>query len=426
MPEPEKKNHSWIIIAALAVIVYFFAAARPLGKELTFIPVWSAGLGGAAQSASDTAPRPFDLSGTYGFFSVDGKLLLSAKSSGRVAVSSRAFAEYGDKDEPILFKRADGKDAFAVKDSGFPAFVSDRLFLTSKDGTGISGYSPSGSRQWTRDLGSVLTCFDANGSDAVAGGLDGRVVVIGPDGSLAFDYSPGGSRLGVIFGCALSADSSLIALVCGIDKQRFILLEKRSDGYRVAYHSYLASDFRRRVFVDFSDDGRYALYESDGGLSVLDVRTRKTYAIAVSGALRTVRSSASGDFFLILSEEGIPKIGSIPGGAAYSGRFKAIRVPDTTVMEAPFSASGFFLDRSGDRVFLGGEDRMAGIDMGCYENAPFRGRIGRRVRRGDARLRYRVAALRLFDGEHLRDRLERPLPARHRDIFRGRDPALGG
>lgn len=363
MPEPEKKNHSWIFFAVLAAIVYFFVAARPLGKELTFTPKWIADLGSPAAAASDSAARPFSLAGRYGYFRADGKLLFSAKAADRVAVSSGFFAEYGSKGDPIAFRRGDGKDAFTLKDPGLPAFVSDRLFLFSTDGTGVASYSASGVRRWSRDSSSVITCFAANGSDAVLGGLDGRLVVISPDGSLAFDYSPGGSRLRVITGCAISADSSMIALVCGVDKQRFILLERRNDGYRVAYHAYLKSDFRRRVFVNFSDDGRYVLYEKDGGLAVMDVKTRKTRGIAVSGAVKAVRQSASGDFFLILSEDG----SAAATGSALSNscaRLKVVRAPDTEVMGASFSASGFFLDRSGPSIFVGGDDRIVSFEMG--------------------------------------------------------------
>jgi len=363
MPEPEKKSHTWLIFAALAAIVYFFVAARPLGKELTFSPKWTADVGSPAAPASGSAARPFSLAGRYGYFSADGKLLSSATAADRVAVSSGLFAEYGSAGDPIAFHRDDGKDAFTLKDPGLPAFVSGRLFLFSKDGTGISGYSASGARQWSRDSSSVLTCFAANGSDAVLGGLDGRLVVVSPDGSLAFDYSPGGSRLQVILGCAISEDSSMIALVCGIDKQRFILLERRNDGYRVAYHSYLKSDFRRRVFVEFSEDGRYAIYEKEGGLAVLDVSSRKTSGIAVSGVVREVRESASGDFFLVLSDDG-SAAGSGSRASAARARLKVIRAPDTQVMEAAFSATGFFLDRSGDSIFVGGDDRIVSIEMG--------------------------------------------------------------
>lgn len=360
MPEPEKKNHSWILVAVLATVVYFFAAARPLGKELTFSPKWIADLGSQPAPASDGSARPFFLSGRYGYFRPDGKLLLSAKAADRVAVSSGSYAEYGAKGDPIAFRRADGKDAFVLKEPGLPAFASDRLFLFSRDGTGVSGYSASGARQWSRDSSSVITCFDANGSDAVVGGLDGRLVVVSPDGSLGFDYSPGGSRLQVILGCAISADSSLIAMVCGVDKQRFILLERRSDGYRVAYHAYLKSDFRRRVLVDFSDDGRYVLYEKEGGLSVMDTRTRRTSGIAVSGAVKEVRQSASGNYFLILSADGSSPV----AGPESSATLKVVRAPATEVMEESFSASGFFLDRSGPSIFVGGDDRIVSLEMG--------------------------------------------------------------
>lgn len=353
MPEPEKKNHSWIIVAALAAIAYFFLAARPLGKEFTMSPRWATPL--EAVSPGDRAAkdvRPFSLSGRFGYYGQDGELLLSSVSADSVAISKDLYAEYGVRGTKPVFRRPDGKEAFSLGEAGAPAFVSDRLFLVSPDNASLAEYSLTGGRLWTRDAGSLITCFDANREYSVAGGLDGKLALIGLGGGLAYSFSPGGSRLSVILGCALSPDSSMIAVVSGIDRQRFLLLERRGDGYRVAYHAYLPSDFRRRVLVDFSDDGRYAMYEGDGTLSIMDVRTHETRSLPAAGKILAARSGPIPGTFLVLTDEGAVN------------RLKAVRGVDTVVADVSFPRADAFLDCLGGSAFLGCGDRIARIDMG--------------------------------------------------------------
>jgi hypothetical protein len=354
MPEPEKKKHGWKVLLALGGIAYFFIAAKPLQREFSMAPIWALDLGKdvAAASPMPDAKRPFTLGKRFGYYSEDGRMLKSALAKDQAALSSSLWAEFsGDADE-IAFSSPEGKRVFSLSDPGRPFFESDRLFVSSPDANGIAEYSAAGAALWSRDISAIATCFDANRDCVAVGGLEGRLIVLSADGSLLCDYSPGGSRIPIILGCSLSADSSMVALVSGIDRQRFIILEKKGDSYRLAYHAYLDTDFRRRVFVDFSADGRYVFVEGDSAIRVHDIKTGKTARLPLAGRLMAVRSSAQDDRLLILST------------GQGQGRIQVVRGLSAILFDSALPGSDLFLEREGSSVFLGCQDHVMRIDMG--------------------------------------------------------------
>jgi hypothetical protein len=357
MSRPEKKHHSVIVLGALIFAAYFFVAAQPLGKELSFVPAW------VASTTADVQPdpaagqkiegdlRPFTLGSRSGYFTPDGALPLCFDNSAGRAVSPGFYETADSTAGKHQFISPDASLKFSANADGIAQFKSGRLFFFNPDNTGVAEFLPTGSFAWKRDFASVLTVFDASRDTFVAGSINGELSILSKKGTPLYEFAPGGSRLPVILGAALSADGRLAASVSGIDPQRFILYERRGQGYKIVYHQYLASDFRRHVPIKVSADNRYVFYEQPGAVAVFDTRTRVTKRVPTQGRLCSVLTEGPRGLVCLLTSGG------------KGAHFIAIKPLDTVVMDVQFAGTAFFADCSGDSVFLGCDGNLVRVDV---------------------------------------------------------------
>ncbi|HOX49346.1 MAG TPA: hypothetical protein PLG14_09200, partial [Spirochaetales bacterium] len=324
---------------ALAGLVYFFVCARPLPKALVLEPRWARTLGAASgeqaapaagqprpaastatAAASSVAPAagapvaagsaglaaaaplsaspqggfdadsgwiPYRIAGNYGYFDEEGKVALKAASPFGVALAKGAYVAYDRLPESLLLRSASGRELARVAEAGYPFFSAGRLFVMRPGQSSVAEIGPDGKALWSRDFPSIVTAFDASPGLALFGLMDGSLVGVGADGAELLSFAPGGSRVAGVYGCAVSPDGLMAAAVTGLDRQRLVVLERRSSAFRVTYHRWLESDFRRQVSMAFTEDGRYLAYEIPSGLGVYDREKRAESKIA-SAALSGV------------------------------------------------------------------------------------------------------------------------------------------
>jgi hypothetical protein len=187
----------------------------------------------------------------------------------------------------------------------------------------------------------------------LAGTLDGAVELLDSLGNLAFTpFEPGGSRLSAILGCAISGDASRLAIISGIDNQRFLLLEHFGDAYKVIYHEFLGVGFRRPVHISFIDkDGKVA-FEREGGLGIYDIGSRTSTSLSLDGEITAMDNSGGDRFLYVITTQG-PK----------AKRFIAVRFPGAIVINAPFKSESAFFARRGRNLYIGGDLIMASLEL---------------------------------------------------------------
>ena len=381
---------------ALAGLVYFFVCARPLPKALVLEPRWARTLGAASgeqaapasgqprpaastatAATSSVAPAagapvaagsaglaaaaplsaspqggfdadsgwiPYRIAGNYGYFDEEGKVALKAASPFGVALAKGAYVAYDRLPESLLLRSASGRELARVAEAGYPFFAAGRLFVMRPGQSSVAEIGPDGKALWSRDFPSIVTAFDASPGLALFGLMDGSLVGVGADGAELLSFAPGGSRVAGVYGCAVSPDGLMAAAVTGLDRQRLVVLERRSSAFRVTYHRWLESDFRRQVSMAFTEDGRYLAYEIPSGLGVYDREKRAESKIAAA-ALSGVGLSSPERGLLLALEGGGASRGLLV--ASPSGR---------RLFTAPFAAAESFLARRGDALFLGMAD----------------------------------------------------------------------
>jgi hypothetical protein len=228
-------------------------------------------------------------------------------------------------------------------DLGYPVFLNGRCFLVGSDQSSLQALDEEGTVLWTYFFPAPLTGINAAGGLIIAGSLDGTMELLDMAGRAAYSFEPGGSRLECIYACALSSDGSKLALIAGLDEQRFLFLERSGDSYRVAYHESLGEGFRRPVHLNFIDGDRRVSFERQGGLGIFNTASRESITVALKGRILAVDPQGGGGLLFVITDPGEGK-----------KILAAIRYPSQVFIEAPFKSESGFLGRRGSELYVGG------------------------------------------------------------------------
>lgn len=361
----QRKKPVFIGCGFALMIFYIFGAARPVSEETVLMSRWVYSLATAHSAASDAyaggSPLlAFEMGGRFGYVDRDGVFTVNRTKSGGVSLSEDYWAEYGAVPDKIDVKNPLNAPVMTIEmedgSRGYPFFLDKRVFLINSEQNSISALDESGKIAWTYDFGSVVTCVDAAGGLLLAGSLDGVVEVLDASGKRMFFFEPGGSRLAVIAGCAFSEDGSKIAVVSGVDEQRFLLMERLGENaageYRVTRHEFLGAGFRRPVRVAFVDGESRVIFEREGGLGIYELSSYRSLTLALDGEVVALDGSGGGGLlFLLLAREG--------------GRrsLAAVEFPSTLVFAAPFDSDDVFLGRDGKYLYVGGGAKLASFEI---------------------------------------------------------------
>ena len=359
------------IVGIVLFAVYFFMAARPVPLETVLIPCWlnsietgatvylngaQAGEEGAASGELPAQRIPFSLGSRFGYVSRDGILSVNQIKKANVSLSRERWAEYEAEPSRIAVHDSGGEQAAVIENPrGYPFFLDGRTFLISSEQNAISAIDETGAVSWTYEFAGPLTCADSAAGLLLVGSLDGAVSLLDSGGRRVFSFEPGGSQYAVIPGCAISRDGSRLALISGIDDQRFLVLERfgsSAGDYKVVYHEFLGDGFRRPVYISFVEDDRWIVFERAGGLGFYEISSRKSDKVELDGEVDAVdHSGGKGMVFAVISRSENAK------------ELVGIRLPGRVIIESPFKSEEVFLGRMDSRLIVGGGQTLASFDL---------------------------------------------------------------
>jgi hypothetical protein len=360
-----KKKKKYRLISGMAIFIsYVFIAARPVPVETILKPQWLTSLESAYPDPSggngggdNRKLIPFQMGDRFGYVDSEGRFTINQEKKGYISLSEDYWAEYDPIPGSIEIRDPLNKGVVEIKEpGGYPLFLDKKILILSNEQNSLSATDAAGNITWTYDFASPLTAVDAAAGLILTGSLDGTVEVLNDQGKRIFFFEPGGSRLSVILGCAISGDGSQLGIVSGIDEQRFLLLDRLGGvgnaEYRVSYHEFLDDGFRRAVHVSFIDHDSRVVFEREGGLGIYDTNTRKSLKIPLKGEV-TVLDGSGNDRLLFV----------ITAPAPEEKQLAAIKLPGTVILEAPFKSRTAFLSREGPRIYVGGGMTLASFEL---------------------------------------------------------------
>jgi hypothetical protein len=353
---------SLIIVVVFMLLLYAFVAAGPVTEETVLSLNWIASLetSYAEREADDGQLIPFELGQYVGYVSDDGRFGVNRQKQAYVSMSDTVWAEYGAQDETIIVKDCFDRDVFRIENGhGYPFFLDAKTFIVHTEQNSVSLIASEGANAgeavWKYDFASPLTCVDAAAGRFLAGTLDGTVELIDENGMRVYFSESSGSRIATIFGCALSTDGEKIALVSGLDKQRFMLIEQAGTTWRITFHEFLEDGLRRNVFVKFVDNDDKVVFERENGLGVYDIKKHTSYKIPLDGDVTALENGGADGFLFLIT--------SPPPMSGNGKKLVVIRFPDTVVVEAPFNSVDAFLTRRDSHLFVGGKTTLVSFEI---------------------------------------------------------------
>jgi hypothetical protein len=350
----KNKKKCWFILGFFFFAVYFFLAARPVPVETILIRRWISSLESAYPVSEETGPLlPFKLGNRFGYVDSEGRYTINQVKKGYVELSEEYWTEYDAVPEIIEVLDPRNNSRLTIENGqGYPLFLDKRIFLIKEEQNAVAELDTSGAVLWTYDFTAPITCIDAAAGLTAVGSLDGAVELLDSTGKRIFFFEPGASRLSVILGCRISGDGSYLTVVSGIDDQRFLVLERFGDSYKVIYHEFLEDGFRRNVRLAFIDRDRRILFEREGGLGIYEINARNSLKLPLPGEIAAVdESGGDGLLFLVLAQEEGRK------------RLVAVRFPGTVIINAPFQSEDVFFKRRNSQLYIGGGGTLASFEL---------------------------------------------------------------
>ncbi|MCL1992059.1 MAG: WD40 repeat domain-containing protein [Spirochaetes bacterium] len=391
----KKRNGIWVVLSLFVFLLYFFAAARPIPRETVLSPLWVSSLDDASpivmgQPAGGLVNMaiPFTLGERFGFVGTDGHFILNRERAAELYLGRNLWTEYEAVPASIEVRDIWGETVLEIEDPwGYPLLLDGRIFILGSGQNSLSELDFNGNIRWTYAFPAPLTSIDAAAGLIVTGSVDGVVEVLDNLGRQIFNFTPGHSRYEVILGVAISGDGLRIAVVSGVENQRFLLLERFGTGqFQVIYHEFLGDGFRRPVHVTFFHDDWWVAFEREGGLGIYETGARQSTFVPLEGEIISIDSGGGqGLFFALVSryeadnEEtdeaedaaadaagGGAAGGGAAGGAGENARLKelvGIKLPGILAIRAPFVSDDVFFGRSGSIVVAGGGDALIAFEV---------------------------------------------------------------
>ncbi|MDR1866959.1 MAG: WD40 repeat domain-containing protein [Treponema sp.] len=342
------------MITIIFFALYTFIITRHVPLETVLVSYKISSLEATFPAASQASLLPFTLGTRFGYFDKEHTFSINQERRGAVILSDKYWADFSATPEIIEIKNPTNQTICTIpNENGYPFFLDNRIFLLGKEQTDISAFNTDGTKAWTHSFAAPITTVDAKNGWMAVGLLDGIVEVLNDRGEQKFFFEPGGSRIPGIYGCALSQDASQLVIISGLDEQRFLVLNWVGNTYQVQYNAFLSGEYRREIYCDFIDNDNYIIFEHVDGLALYNIAAHSMNIIPLNGALHAVTEEPQEDLlFLITAREKDFKT------------FVMIQLPEGHILEeAPFNSSVAFLDCQESRLFIGGEQVLASLDI---------------------------------------------------------------
>ncbi|MGP1593896.1 MAG: hypothetical protein ACTTH8_01455 [Treponema sp.] len=368
-------NKHFIIFPLIFLVIYMFTATVPLGSDVYFLPVWVrtiapdsaqaelAGMTGdklfsicaEPEAFAAESPKAFISGSRFGYFTESGTLLRSEVIKNNVSLSSEMWTAYSENALKTPVYRPNGELFTTIDKAGFIHIDEQRLYLFEPGGNIVAYYNTDGQQVWRYAHTAAITAFHSAAMGTVIGYSDGRLVYLNNEGVPLLDLYPGGSNYQIILGAALSEDGRFIACLCGIDRQRALLIRVEKNKYKIVQHQYLKDSLRKQLFVDFDKDGNNAFFECSDGIGIFDCRHFSTGILPVKGTITASGLHPYKNITTVITQNEQSAVLSI------------VETPMHLIGSTTFPSKNTFLIQERDSLYVATDRSLARIDIkGVY------------------------------------------------------------
>ncbi len=366
------KNKFIFIGVIILLVIYIFAAAVPMRENVYLMPEWASPIPRAQndqiyleeksvsadalkQKFEGKTPIPFSLGNSFGYFTEDGEILRAETAEERFSSSFYAWTLYPQKPfftdiyKPEEFDLK--KHFLRINEPGYVYIDKDRIFLFEPEGSSLSQYDNTGRKLWTYTHTSPITAFQSSKAGCVIGYSDGLLVCLDSAGNSLFSFYPGGSTYQAIMGAAISEDGKQVLCLCGLNKQRVLLINVLAHQHKIVFHSSFEKDLRRQAFASFDESGDFAVFESAGGIGIIDCKNLKLSLIKEDGFIIGMGIQSKKNLLTVLVQK------------ERECSLLLIDPPDFMLGKTKFNSKNAFLIQKENKIYIGTDDKIAAFEI---------------------------------------------------------------
>ncbi len=289
----------------------------------------------------------------FGFADLEGNVAVREKILFDATLRDVGYINFSRIPKNLVFRDNRGNFLKSFRLTGYPMLDKrgQRLFLLNSESTGLKVLNVESEESWTIEFPTLITSLCFSDDRILLGLLNGLIKVYNNGGELIGDYLETGSRVPIILGCAISPNGKDIIALSGIDPQKLLLIRTKEPGKAETFTMDLTSDYRREVFLRFSESGRLVYFESSSGLGIFELASKRVTIIPFQGSLIGLAESGHNGIMSILykTDHGVElRVCTTQGMVLYSKFF-----------ECEFT----HLRHIDDHILLGCDETLLRVDM---------------------------------------------------------------
>jgi len=301
----KKKKHIGILSFIIGIVIIVFFAV-PTGKENVVKPLWYSSVTKTEPLKNGQAEgRIWYRSGNiYGYTDLEGNIYLSEKSSFFTSITDSVYMDYSKVSEKFYIKNSDGILLDGFKATGYPFFdkTGKRLLVVKTDLSGISEITRNGQQKWKRDFISTITTVSVSKKLMVLGLLDGNMLILDEKGEIIYQFKPGGSKIPIIVGTAISDNENTVACIFGLEPQNILIFKRENGNFALMFSKKTDTNFRRETLLKFGWNDDFLLAEDYHGIDIVDILSGKLVRTKLKGEIRDISVLNNRMIAVIVSE----------------------------------------------------------------------------------------------------------------------------
>lgn len=330
-------------------VLFFLLFPLKIVPNLSYHSNQSTDLRGKIKNMPDNK-IPFIYKNRAGYFSTDLKEAWGMDIFDGITLLSDSYINTSREKEMIQIRDLQGNIKYSVEDRGYPFSIKDRLFIISRDRKSVSEIV-NGEKIWTKGFNYIITSIDANKNSVVLGFMRGFFMVLDSGGKIFFKYEPGGSRISIIYSVVISGDDRYVAIVSGLDPQRFILYEKRDAEYKPLYALNLKEEVKKSLKVFITSDNRSVFVESSQGFYIIDIDSKLSTFIDTEYSLKNVQYMPGLDLYMVHS------------GAVNYNNVKLLTLDYRVLLEKNFVGESVSISTLGRSIYIVIDNSVVKLDI---------------------------------------------------------------
>lgn len=393
--EKKKKRLIITVFAAVFFVGYIILAIKPLGSEYQMTPTWTVDVASptVTPATDEDELLYFKFNRSMGYFTPEGKVTSFISYPQKASISKSFYTYYDTSNNYAPFFDSRGGKVGVIGAVGFPFIQGDNIFVFLPGGSSFSRCNSNGSIAWTYASVNPITAFDSSLNGVAVGFASGEIVEFDTEGTIMRRFSPGGSDYPAIHGIALSTDSSLIATICGQNKQRFVLARNEGVNAKIVFHEFIDTVSPYQMLVVFYNNNKNVVYNSGNILGFVDTRRGKSAHLKVTG--HAIDAQECGNCIYVLtkvankSPDGSEKTHISPtfdtnklALNAQDSKFLTVETHDSTVSipdyhytvyiverlatligQFSFDANVAFIKTNGDKLYIGKDSTISCLTL---------------------------------------------------------------